>query len=159
MSDKLDRRTMLTGAASASVLALPAAATASSDGTIGREAPDPIFAAIEAHQRAWAELREKCSDLDAAHTEEADCELRRLDDAVDEAADDLLDVVPTTIAGVSALLTYAADRARGGNTWPDGYVDENPKTGWDREQGVSWEVILHRNLAKALPKIVDNTNG
>ena len=82
----------------------------------------------------------------------------RLDNAVDDAADDLLDVVPTTIAGVSALLTYAADRARGGNTWPDGYVDENPKTAWDREQGVSWEVILHRNLAQALPRIVDTTN-
>ena len=54
MSDQLNRRTMLTGAASASVLALPVAATASSDGTIGHEAPDPIFAAIEAHRRAWA---------------------------------------------------------------------------------------------------------
>ena len=157
MSDQLNRRTMLTGAASASVLALPVTATAT-DGTIGREEPDPIFAAIEAHQRAWADLREKCSDLDAAHTEEADCELRRLDDAIDEAADGLLDVVPTTIRGVSALLTYAADHACGGNSWPEGYVDENPKTGWDREQGVSWEVIIHRNLAKALPKIADTTN-
>ena len=158
MSDQLNRRTMLTGAAFASVLALPVVATASSDGTIGREAPDPIFAVIEAHQRAWAEFNEKCLDLDEAGTPEANAEYLRLDNAVDDAADGLLDVVPTTIGGVSALLTYAADHARGGNTWPDGYVDENPKTGWDREQGVSWEVIFHRNLAKALPKIVDTTN-
>ena len=158
MSDKLDRRTMLTGAAFASVLALPVVATATSDRTIGREAPDPIFAAIEAHQRAWAEFNEKCLDLDEAGTPEANAEYLRLDNAVDDAADGLLDVVPTTIGGVSALLTYAADHARGGNTWPKGYVDENPKTGWDREQGMSWEVIFHRNLAKALPKIVDTTN-
>jgi hypothetical protein len=158
MSDQLNRRTMLTGAACASVLALPVAATASSDGTIGREAPDPIFAAIEAHQRAWAALCEKCLDLDEAGTPEANAEYLRLDNAVDDAAGGLLDVIPTTIAGVSALLTYAADHACGGNSWPEGYVDENPKTGWDREQGVSWEVILHRNLAKALPKIADTTN-
>ena len=35
MSDKLDRRTMLTGAAFASVLALPVGANAGSRGTIG----------------------------------------------------------------------------------------------------------------------------
>jgi len=61
--------------------------------------------------------------------------------------------MPTTIIGVVALLTYAADHACGGNSWPDGYVDENPKTGWDRVHGVSWEVYVHKNLAKALPKI------
>jgi hypothetical protein len=114
---------------------------------------DPIFAVIEKHQRAWDELCEKCSNLDAAHTEEADRELQRLHDAVDNASDDLLDVVPTTIKGISALLGYAADHACGGNSWPCGYEDENPKTGWDRVHGVSWEVVLHRNLAKALPKI------
>ena len=103
-------------------------------------------------------LRKNCSLLDEAGTEQSEREVLRLDDAVDDAADSLLDVMPTTIAGVSALLTYAADHACGGNSWPEGYVDENPKTEWDREQGVSWEVILHRNLARALPKIADTTN-
>jgi hypothetical protein len=112
---------------------------------------------LEAHQRAWAEFCEKCSDLDEADTE-ADHEVLRLSNAVDDTAGSLLDVVPTTIAGVSALLTYAADHACGGNTWPEGYVDENPKTGWDRVHGVSWEVYLHKSLAKALPKIADTTN-
>jgi len=37
--------------------------------------------------------------------------------------------------------------------WPDGYADENAKSNWDRTHGVSWEVLLHKNLAKALPNI------
>jgi hypothetical protein len=64
-----------------------------------------------------------------------------------------LEVVPTTIAGVVALLTYAAEFAHRGNMWPYGYLPEHPKTRWDREYGVSWEVILHQNLARALPSI------
>jgi hypothetical protein len=68
-----------------------------------------------------------------------------------------IDVVPTTIAGVCALLAHAADHACGGNSWPDGYVAENPKTPWDRENGVSWEVFLHRSLAIALPKIASRS--
>jgi hypothetical protein len=116
-------------------------------------ANDPIFAAIDAHRRAWAELNANCSALDAAGTEEAKREERRLNDAVDAAADKLVEIVPTTIAGVTALLTHAAEAAQGGNMWPDGYVDEHPTNGWDRTHGVSWEVLLHRNLAKALPHI------
>jgi hypothetical protein len=37
--------------------------------------------------------------------------------------------------------------------WPRGYVSGHPKTRWDHEHGVSWEVILHQNLARALPRI------
>jgi hypothetical protein len=114
---------------------------------------DPIFAAIDAHHLAWAELSANCSALDEADTEESERELERLNTAVNEAEDKLVDIVPTTLAGVVALLNYAADHAVGGNMWPAGYQDMHPKTGWDREHGVSWEVLLHRNLAKALPKI------
>jgi hypothetical protein len=112
-------------------------------------ANDPILAAIDAHRRAWAEL----SALDAARTEEAKNEERRLNDVVDAAEDKLVEIVPTTIAGVTALLTYAAEHGAAGDMWPDDYADEHPKNGWDREHGVSWEVLLHRNLAKALQDI------
>jgi hypothetical protein len=132
--------------AGAAHYAFPMSSTAQGD--------DPIFAAIEAHQRAWAEYCQKCSAIDDADTE-PNRELVRLDQAVDDAAGGLLDVMPTTIGGVSALLTYAADHACGGNTWPEGYVDENPKTAWDRVHGVSWEVFLHKSLARALPKIAE----
>jgi hypothetical protein len=78
---------------------------------------------------------------------------RHLHDRIDDAADGLPEVVPTTVAGVVALHTYAADFAHRGNIWPTGYVPGHPKTRWDREYGVSWDVILHQNLARALPRI------
>ncbi len=149
---KLSRRALVASASSLPALAISTPsldAVLTSPTTTGE---DPIFAAIAAHQRAWAEFSEKCSDLDQAGAKD---EVSRLNDAIDAAADEMLDVVPTTIAGGCALLAYAADHACGGNSWPDGYVAENPKTPWDRENGVSWEVFLHRSLAIALPTIVN----
>jgi hypothetical protein len=61
----------------------------------------------------------------------------------------LIDIIPTSIAGVVALLNLAAEAAREGNSWPDGYVDEDATSGWDRKHGVSWEVMLHKNLFDA----------
>jgi hypothetical protein len=153
---KLSRRALVASASSLPALAIPTASLAASADPHDRGATceDPIFAAIAAHQRAWAEFSEKCSDLDQVG---ANDEVDRLSDAIDAAADELLDILPTTVAGVCALLAYAADHACGGNSWPDGYVDENPKTAWDRENGVSWEVFLHRSLATALPTIASRS--
>jgi hypothetical protein len=117
---------------------------------------DPIFAAIDTHKRAWAALDRDCSaltDAEADGDQQAQQTLDRLHDAIDDAETELLNVIPTTIAGASALLMYAADHVSAGNFWPTGYVDEQPRSGLSRESGVSWEVILHRNLAKALPNI------
>jgi hypothetical protein len=149
----LNRRLILAGAAAAPIAAVAGKAAAAAMPVRG----DPIFAAIEAHRCAWDELCKNCSRLDREDTEQSKREFNQLNEAIEEASDGLLDVLPTTIAGVSALLTYAADNACGGRFWPQGYVDENPKTGWDRENGVSWEVMLHRNLAKVLPKIAPET--
>jgi hypothetical protein len=113
---------------------------------------DPIFAAIDQHRSAWAELSANCSALDEANTEETEREMDRLNTAINEAEDKFVDIVPTTIAGVVALLEYA-DHATCGNSWPVDYQDQHPKSEWDREYGVSWEVLLHRNLAKVLPTI------
>lgn len=74
-------------------------------------------------------------------------------EGVAAAEDALLDVIPTTIAGVSAVLAYAAEHGSGGRSWPSGYAAEGSSSGWDRKHGVSWEVVLHKNLAKALPHI------
>lgn len=109
--------------------------------------PDPIFAAIEAHRRAWSDL-EPCSELDEAASsgdKEAEQELNRLDTALDDATEKLLDIPPTTIAGAAAVLAYAAYHVSGGGgeSWPNGEA-------WISRRGVKWEVILHRNLAKAL---------
>lgn len=71
-------------------------------------------------------------------------------DAIDAAAGNLLDVIPTTIAGVSTLLAYIAQHEQGGNAWPDGYAAEHPKNRCDREHGVRREVKLHQNLATCI---------
>ena len=137
MSDKLDRRTMLTGAAFASVLALPVGATAGSRGTIGCEEPDPMFAAIEAHRKAFLEC-EGCG------IEE---NVARLSDIENDALCDLLEVTPTTLASVVALSRYAAELTALFN-----------KTGWDRPvthpddeaRSVEWSYYIHRHVADAV---------
>jgi hypothetical protein len=109
------------------------------------QASDPIFAAIQRHRSAWKALG-ACSDLDVEETKArragnkkaARAAVRavdRLHKAVDKAEKNLIDVVPTSIAGVVALLAYAADHQAESNNW-------------DRYR----QVIMHR-LAEALPKI------
>jgi hypothetical protein len=139
--ENLSRRAILAGAASVPALALPAVAkSALAD-------PDPIFTAIEAHRRAWIDL-DPCSELDEMATEgneEAAQELDRLNQGLDHATEQLLDIAPTTIAGVAAVLAYAAEFVTSGDggVWPDGEV-------WIIGRKLRWEVILHKNLAKTL---------
>jgi hypothetical protein len=109
--------------------------------------PDPILAAIEAHRRAWDDLG-GCSKLDeaAGNGDKATArKLNRLGKAVNDANANLVDIAPTTIDGAAALLAYAADFASNdnGEGWPDGPA-------WISRHKYPWEVILHRNLAKAL---------
>jgi opacity protein-like surface antigen len=81
-------------------------------------------------------------------------EIKRLHNVIDKAQDGLLDVVPTTIAGVAALLDYAAEHAPQGNGWGGGsLLDDGAPRGWEKEHGVTWEVVLHKKLAAALPTI------
>jgi hypothetical protein len=139
--ENLSRRAILAGAASVPVLALPAVAkSASAD-------PDPIFAAIEAHRRAWVDL-DPCSELDemaSKGNEEAAQRLDRLHQGLNHATEQLLDIAPTTIAGVAAVLAYAAEFVTSGDGggWPDGEV-------WMIRRKLRWEIILHKNLAKTL---------
>ena len=69
----------------------------------------------------------------------------------------MLDIEPTIIAGVIALLSYAAEQVRiTGADWPDGYISPEPVCGWVAKVGLPWEVMLHMHLAKALKGIVEN---
>jgi hypothetical protein len=139
--ENLSRRAIRAGAASVPALAVPAVAkSASAD-------PDPILAAIEAHRRAWVDL-DPCSELDemaSEGNEEAAQQLDRLHQALNHATEQLLDIAPTTIAGVAAVLAYAAEFVTSGHggIWPDGEV-------WMAGRKLRWEIILHKNLAKTL---------
>lgn len=91
MHSHMNRRAMLAGVATAAVV-MPAAAL---------PMPDPIFAAIERHKRAYA--AHGAAD-DAVCSEAAFDALCREDRAARRA---LLRIKPTTVAGAAALLRYA----------------------------------------------------
>ena len=119
-----------------------------------RAKPDPIFAAIEAHQRAWSQYDRDCSKLDEAASagdERAAQKLNMQELAVSLTSDALVNVVPTTLADVTALLKYAADQAVDRrDRWPGTYTIADDK---GRERSLHWETVLHMNLAEALAKI------
>jgi hypothetical protein len=55
-------------------------------------------------------------------------------DRINSAADAMLDIEPTTIAGAVALLSYAAEHVRmTGAEWPDEYENPEPVCGWVEE--------------------------
>jgi hypothetical protein len=180
----ISRRTLISGAAVASTLAMPAAA-----GTIGNDpifaalpGNDPIFAAIQRHRDAWAAMLVTVHaqgelegliprELRQSHVSVTDETIVETDDprwiaseraslaswkAIDDAADALLDCA-TTIAGVAALLAYVyeAEKKEGAaSAWPENYVDEDSEFDWDRQNGVSWTAMLHKSLAEALPRMI-----
>ena len=137
---------------------------------------DPVYAAIDAHRKAHVaheaaidrefelearlpqEKRQSRVDGNGATMSATDDPLwmmselavRRASDAKFRAACDLLDVRPTTIAGIVALSKYAVDHMDAGNNWPDqvGDVDE---AGHEREQ--PWAYFLLESIAKSLEAI------
>jgi hypothetical protein len=126
---------------------------------------DPIFAAIEAHRNAEAAYDVQCRQND--HLEAEICsekrrtkgaeivetddprwiafeqELDRLGDIELGAEAELANVVPTTPAGVVALLKYAADHEKRGCQWRD-LCNEN-----DQTQCTWYEAVL-QNIVEGL---------
>jgi hypothetical protein len=128
-------------------------------------ADDPIFVAIEAHKAAFARVI-AAIDVDQAIEASIPAGMRfqahKTDerwlesgeavsaawDAEGDAAIELLNVHPTTMAGVVALLNYAIAADRDGETWP-------PELGADDGESVrSWHHFLIRNLTEILPDIL-----
>jgi hypothetical protein len=68
-----------------------------------------------------------------------------------EAATQLLNTRPTTLAGVVAVLRYAYDYERHGLDFPGGYDDGDLS---ECPGGVEWSVYFHRNLAQAIETIM-----
>jgi hypothetical protein len=138
---------------------------------------DPIFAAIEAHSRAEAEFSAalgRLSDLENELPEErrrSEINMGVLaivseDDPLwiefqrtvlaaskitDEAATNLLNTRPTTLAGVVAVLRYAYDFERRGLEFPGGYDDGDLS---ECPGGVEWSLYFHRNLAQVVEAMI-----
>ena len=109
MSDQLNRRVMLAGVAAAPVLAIPTPGTTSTFAAASQ--PDPVFATVAAHREAFVEHM-RAARLDGKlmrsdpGAEATGAALDAADEVYQEATLELSEVVPTTMAGVVALLRY-----------------------------------------------------
>ena len=115
-----------------------------------KAALEAALAGLEQDRRELEAARQICglTAMEAARD--------RTSNAADGAALAILDTHPTTVAGVVALLTYAADYTKGGAQWPSDLFDEDdnlPDRSVQREPGHDWSFHLHRMLAEALPNI------
>jgi hypothetical protein len=109
------RRAVLAGA---SALTVGTAANVAAIAAAMAVAPDPVFAAVEASKRSWAQLHVLCGrvtdpEFDAACT------------ADDDALAELIDTKPTTLSGVLAYLRHIRDRENGSDDVTTMYMDEN----------------------------------
>jgi hypothetical protein len=173
----LSRRSLFAAAA-----VIPAAALSTIPALASPDAADPIFAAIRrhraAHEKSLLAIRQQC-DLEeivphdlrkAYHVEHRGTDVGRDDDPrwtagqdhywvcsdeADEAAMALLSIVPDTMAGTAALLSYAAEYSCPDKEWafPDDLVGDEfedgkqpPKLGGYRD----WRFFVLRNAAQAL---------
>lgn len=136
-------------------------------------AADPIFAAIEAHKAATVALDteiklhsrlerelprerrrssvtahgEEIVETDDPHWVESERAVWRTYEAQDDAACELVSVQATTMAGVIALLQYAADADTDGMGWPvDLQSDDGKLTR-------SWHYFLAESVAAAMTKM------
>lgn len=151
-ANALSRRTALLAMTGA--MAAPGAALAAA-GPLA--ATDPIYAAIEQHREAV-----RATDANLRRTDEMDAavaaELRETDptyvawqrerselhEAESDAALNLINVAPTTGAGICAVLTYAREAEREYLAFDGQYVDE--ETG----RTETWHYFLHQNIIAAL---------
>jgi hypothetical protein len=163
-----DRRAFLSASVAAGSALLIGTTPMTGPAIASHGAPDPIFAAIEAHKAARAivyaavdavsaaekdlrgqglrayQERGKCPSLD-----KCEATLMEAFDAETDAACVLVSESPTTIAGVLALLAYANAADIDGEGWPSGLCDDdaNGKTR-------SWHYFLIESLTKVLPGLV-----
>jgi hypothetical protein len=113
MSSDITRRLIVAGAASLSIAGSVASAAPSALASPAVGGPDPIFAAIEAHREAFMRKMKAgrvsiaCSDTPEEEAAWAVEDAAR--DVLSDAAFDLTEIQPTTLAGVLALLAYVDD--------------------------------------------------
>jgi hypothetical protein len=150
-----------------------AAALAAGGAALGLAIPpalapdDPIFAAIEQHKATFVRV---IAAIDDEHAVEAaipkgptkGIDPRLIDSrkatsaawkAEGDAAIELVNVRPATMAGVVALLNYAISADTDGETWPRELLSDDGKT------IRSWHHFVIQNLAEILPSLLRETTG
>jgi hypothetical protein len=135
---------------------------------------DPILAAIEVHRTAAAAIKpvldtqsalerelprdkrrssvdaweEKIVETDDPRWIDAERALHNTFNAETDAAIDLLNVHPTTIQGLIALLEYAVAADIDGVSFPSDLMTD------DSKRARSWQQLLLENIAEVLPDMV-----
>jgi hypothetical protein len=155
------RRTLLaTGAA------LAAAPVAAAVPIVTSTVPDPIFAAIDAHKAAFLRglpiaMEHATTPIHTAKYDELGEAQAEADDIALDAAMDLADIAPTTIAGVLALIDYVRDFNQGKfgigggwhsglSSWPNASQFEfEVVDDYDEECGMAYAVLLNVRAALA----------
>jgi hypothetical protein len=153
----LSRRTLVASAAALPALTVPAFAST---------ATDPIFAAIEAHRRTtdrWMvhvrrdwELQDQKIEFDDPRRVAIEQKMTVAADVEHEASVKLVDVEPTSLAGVIALLSYFAENevkdGGSGSPFPDMlYDDDDPAI--NKDWGAPYSYFLTRTVTRALRKL------
>ena len=100
---------------------------------------DPIFAAIEAHRKAFLDWGEG-----------SDENIDRLGDIEKEALNALLDGVPTTLAGAAALSRYSAELTMLFSAMDYSRSAAHPT---DEKKSVDLSYYIHRHVADAVSKL------
>jgi len=177
MTASMSRRSMIAGATALPAAAMIPAASIAADRTPpdgfhlvveenGRrwfeaDAPDPIFAAIEAHKAANATYSQVCpisSNMtrDDPGYAEADAATEAACHAERDAAIDLAYVAPTTRAGVTALLEYVLEDDRdypAHEDWPTEITDPDVLDYTGDPAVMPFHFWLLRNVRDALAGI------
>ena len=142
MTTTTSRRAVLAGATALSALGVPEIAESAM--------PDPILAAIEAHKAAWHAyvdfIRAPAYANEVRVPADLEEQAGELFDEVHGVAETMLDVRPTTVAGVLALLDYLFEC--GGE-----YEGRLPTEGY-LEEGLSFHAYACKAAAQALQAIV-----
>jgi hypothetical protein len=133
------RRTFLVQAAAvgAGAATLGAALPLPGSAVSAGQAPDPILDAIQAHKAAYAAYG---AAIDQEVDDDDESTLRASMEA-DRIAIELLSIVPTTAAGLIAIVEYAVTHDVDGAHWPEGLEDEDT-LGRPR----SWQHFLLQNV-------------
>jgi hypothetical protein len=105
-----------------------------------KHATDPIFAVLERHRQKFAQTIEQ-------HDEE---KLARADALVLDQEYLLATTMPTTMAGVVALVEYVANHEADGMSE---FACVRRVRGFRGELPVDWSRAFHRTLARALSQI------
>lgn len=111
---------------SAAIAAAPAAAMSAPVSAAAHGGPDPIFAAIEAHKTASADFETVLGEVVPGTLCPDPIKEELFGDREAEARRELATIVPTTMSGLLAMLTYIEDVSNGKYS-----LNGNPNNGFE----------------------------